>query len=325
MLTAICALLLFSGCGAGEASEETPEIETAGGGLTLEYPSYMKDQFGDALVLEEKPEKIVALSNSAMQILGRLEIEPVGVSNPLPEIDYPDYMKEVPVITTGRADMDAEAVIALEPDLLIMGSHLKDNYEKIFTDAGIEIYYTTDGPSITYDEIKEEARVLAEGFGSAEFAEEIQKEFEAVEKKAEEFSASMEEKTMMILFSTPPTHQQTSKGYLGSMLKMLPFKNLSDEVIEIESRTAPLDQESLIQMNPEVFFAVSPLTKTAEEIQGIDEAEFASNPAVWGELQAIKNGNVIYLPNEYVTSRGIHIINSLDSLIDRIEEKLGNQ
>lgn len=304
--------------------EETPapEEKPSDEGFTIAYPSYMTEQFGEGLTLEKRPEKIVVLSNSAMQILVKLDIKPIAITTPTAFVEYPDYIKTLPVITTGRSDVDAEAIIALQPDLLIMGSHLKESYEQTFKDAGIAIYYTTEGPSITYNEVKEEAIILAEGFGTEETAESIKKEFEAIEKKAADFSTSMEEKSMMILFSAPPTYQQTSQGYLGSMLKMFPFRNLSDEVIGAESRTAPLDLESIIEMNPEILFAISPTTATAEELKEIDEAEFKNNSAVWGQLQAIQNGNIIYLSNEYVTSKGIHIIKSIDHLIGIIEENV---
>ena len=46
---------------------------------------------------------------------------------------------------------------------------------------------------------------------------------------------------MMIFFHTPGTYQQTSQGYLGSMLSLLPFENLSDTIIDPASRTATID------------------------------------------------------------------------------------
>ena len=51
--------------------------------------------------------------------------------------------------------------MALEPDLVIVGSYQKDTYGQQFADAGVSVYYTSEGPSIAYNEAKEEALTLA--------------------------------------------------------------------------------------------------------------------------------------------------------------------
>ena len=73
---------------ASESSEEPSAVseastsETAEDGFTLYYPSYMQESEGETLMLEEKPERIIALSNSALQILIRCDFEPLPSLNP---------------------------------------------------------------------------------------------------------------------------------------------------------------------------------------------------------------------------------------------------
>ena len=126
---------------------------------------------------------------------------------------------------------------------------------------------------------------------------------------------------MMIFFHTPGTYQQTSQGYLGSMLSLLPFENLSDTIIDPASRTATIDVETAVVLNPEVIFAISPTAPSAEMLQAIYEEAFAQNAELWNQIDAITNDNIIYLSSEYVTSKGIHIINSLNALIDLLEAR----
>ena len=101
---------------------------------------------------------------------------------------------------------------------------------------------------------------------------------------------------------------------------MLPFENLSDTLIGAEARTAPLDMEQLVAMNPDILFAISPTNPTAESLRQINEAEYEKNPNVWKELDAIKEGRIVYLSSEYVTSKGMHIIRSIHSLIALLEQ-----
>lgn len=307
-----CAILLSMTAVAGAES---------GGEKTLYYPGYLQKSEGETLTLSKMPERIVCLSNAALQILVRCDIHPIAVTTPSSSVDYPDWVKELPVISTGMSSLDIEAVLALEPDLVIVGSYQKETYGQQFADAGVHVYYTSEGPSIAYNEAKEEALTLARSFGAEALVQEIADEFAAVEARAADYSAAHARQSMMIFFHTPGAYQQTSQGYLGSMLAMLPFDNLSDTLVDPASRTVPIDTETAISMNPDVIFAISPTAPTAEVLQSVYEEAFAENADLWNQLDAVHNGNVIYLSNEYVTSKGVQIVNSLNKLIDLLEER----
>lgn len=310
---ALGALMCAAMCLCGLAEETAP--------VTLYYPSYLQASEGEALVLDRMPERIVCLSNAALQILVRCGIRPVAVTEPTASVEYPDWVYDLPVISTSMTSLDTEAIIAMEPDLLIVGSYQKEAYGQQFADAGIPVYYTSEGPSIAYGEAREEAITLARSFGSEELAAEVEAEFEAVEARAAAYTASHDSQTMMIFFYTPGTYFQTSEGYLGSMLSMLPFENLADTVVDPASRTVPTDIETCLTLNPDVIFAISPTAPTADVIQGLYEETFAQEPALWNQLSAAANDNIIYLSSEYVTSKGIQVIDSLNALIDMLEAR----
>ena len=305
----ICAAMFASG-----VAEEAQQVK-------LYYPSYLQESEGEALVLDKMPERIVCLSNAALQILVRCGIQPVAVTEPSSSVEYPDWVYELPVISTSMTSLDSEAIIAMEPDLLIVGSYQKETYGQQFADAGIPVYYTSEGPSIAYAEAREEAITLARSFGSEELASEVEAEFEAVEARAADYAATHDVKSMMIFFHTPGTYFQTSEGYLGSMLAMLPFENLADTVVDPASRTVPTDIETCLTLDPEVIFAISPTAATADVIQALYEETFAQEPALWEQFSAVANDNVIYLSSEYVTSKGIQVIDSLNALIDLLEAR----
>ena len=305
----ICAAMCV--CGVAEESAQ----------VTLYYPSYLQESEGEALVLDQMPERIVCLSNAALQILVRCGIQPVAVTEPASSVEYPDWVYELPVISTSMTSLDSEAIIAMEPDLLIVGSYQKETYGQQFADAGIPVYYTSEGPSIAYAEAREEAITLARSFGSEELAAEVEAEFAAVEARAADYAATHDVKSMMIFFHTPGTYFQTSEGYLGSMLAMLPFENLADTVVDPASRTVPTDIETCLTLDPEVIFAISPTAATADVIQGVYEETFAQEPGLWEQFSAVANNNVIYLSSEYVTSKGIQVIDSLNALIDLLEAR----
>ncbi len=340
ILAAALSLTMLASCSSepkdntsSNISEESSSSQTSESSTTeseenkefvIYYPSYMKETEGEKLVLPQKPQKVVVLSNSAMQILVRCDVKPIAFRKSPDYINFPDWVKELPVIETGMNNLDLETVISMEPDLVIMGNHLKETYEKQLKDANIPVYYTSEGPSISYKEVKEEAMVFARSFGSEEMAKEIENEFKAVEERAEKFRSSTSSKKAMVLFGVPPAYQQTSMSYFGSILSMLPYENISDKLVDASLRMAPLDLEKLVELNPEVIFALSPTAPTADALEKLYKEEFNKNAKIWMSLDAVKNNNIIYLSNEYVTSKGIHIINSINSLIDMLETKFGS-
>ncbi len=306
------------------STNESEENKENNKEFVIYYPSYMQEKEGEKLVLPQKPQKVIVLSNSAMQILARCDIKPIAFRKSPDYIKFPDWVKELPMIETGMNNLDLETVISMEPDLVIMGNHLKETYEKQLKDANIPVYYTSEGPSISYKEVKEEAMVFARSFGSEEMAKEIENEFKAVEERAEKFRSSTSSKKAMVLFGAPPAYQQTSMSYFGSILSMLPYENISDKLVDVSLRMAPLDLEKLVEFNPEVIFAISPTAPTADTLEKLYKEEFDKNSKIWLSLDAVKNDSIIYLSSEYVTSKGIHIINSINSLIDMLEGKFGS-
>ena len=56
-------------------------------------------------------------------------------------------------------------------------------------------------------------------------------------------------------------------------------------------------------------------------LQETYEEAFAENAELWNQLDAVANDNIIYLSSEYVTSKGLRIVNSVNALIDLLEAK----
>jgi iron complex transport system substrate-binding protein len=289
--------------------------------VQIAYPSKLQETEGAGVTLDKMPERIVCLSNSALQILVRCGLKPIAAPKTLSaHVDYPDWVNQLPLIDSGMNTLDTESIIAMAPDLVILGIHQKGKFGPLLQAAGLNVYYTSEGPSVTYEEVKEEAMVLSAAFGDENVVAEIREAFAKVEERAQQISATYPKRRMMILFSASPFYQQTSDGYLGSMLAMLPYENLSDELIGVEARTAPLDVEQLISLNPDVLFCVSPTAPTADILKVQYKSIIQENPDMWEQLNAYKENRMNILSNEYVTSKGINIINSLNTLMDMIEE-----
>lgn len=63
-----------------------------------------------------------------------------------------------------RSQIDLESVIALSPDLVIVGVHAKDTYGKQLEAEKIPVYYVDAGPTVTYEDVKAMTLILANAF-----------------------------------------------------------------------------------------------------------------------------------------------------------------
>lgn len=314
LILAVCCMMAMASIGFAEAADTDSAF-------TMYYPAHLQEQFGETTQLDKVPERIVCLSNTALQVLARLDIHPVAVTTNATS-GLPDWVYELPAISVGMKSLDVESVISYEPDLVILGSYQKEAYGQNFEDAGIDCFYTSEGPSISYSQTKDETLCLAKSFGGDEFEAELASEFEAVEQRCADFTAAHETQSMMIFFHQPGTYQQTSKGYLGSMLAMLPFENLTDSLVDGDSPTTTIDTEITLGLNPDIIFAISPSAPSAEVLQETFEATFDENRTLWNQLDAVANNNIVYLGGEYVTSKGLQSISSINKLVDLLEARI---
>ena len=314
LILAVCCMMAMASIGFAEAADTDSAF-------TMYYPAHLQEQFGETTQLGKVPERIVCLSNTALQVLARLDIHPVAITSNATS-GLPDWVYELPTISVGMKSLDVESIISYEPDLVILGSYQKEAYGQNFEDAGIDCFYTSEGPSISYSQTKDETLCLAKSFGGDEFEAELASEFEAVEQRCADFTATHETQTMMIFFYQPGTYQQTSKGYLGSMLAMLPFENLTDSLVDGDSPTTTIDTEITLGLNPDIIFAISPSAPSAEVLQETFEATFDENRTLWNQLDAVANNNIVYLGGEYVTSKGLQSVSSINALIDLLEERI---
>ena len=314
LILAVCCMMAMASIGFAEAADTDSAF-------TMYYPAHLQEQFGATTQLDKVPERIVCLSNTALQVLARLDIHPVAITSNATS-GLPDWVYELPTISVGMKSLDVESIISYEPDLVILGSYQKEAYGQNFEDAGIDCFYTSEGPSISYSQTKDETLCLAKSFGGDEFEAELASEFEAVEQRCADFTATHETQTMMIFFYQPGTYQQTSKGYLCSMLAMLPFENLTDSLVDGDSPTTTIDTEITLGLNPDIIFAISPSAPSAEVLQETFEATFDENRTLWNQLDAVANNNIVYLGGEYVTSKGLQSISSINKLVDLLEARI---
>lgn len=332
LVLSISVMSIFGGCGAkpvegDDKSEvvENSEEEAKDEKITIAYPDNMQERgFIEAVVLEKMPVRVVSMSNLPVLTLNELGVNMVAI----PESSVATWPEELDNRTTKlkiamNSNFDIETVIALEPDLVIMNYSNKEDYGKIIEDAKISVYYVDAGHTVSYESIKKVTAELIAAFGNdSEKGKEIMTRFDDIEKRLEECKETYAGKKIMVMLSSPPSHYiQTKHATLGSMLDMIGFTNVIENP---KAPMMPMDLEQAIEYKPDYVFVVGS-NKTSEEFETIMTAAFSENADYWNSVEAIKEGNIIYLPVQYIASSGIDDLDKINELINIIEAKYGEK
>lgn len=291
----------------------------AGETYKLEYTSTLQAYgFTEPVVLKTKPQRVVSLVHTPVLALHEMGIRQVAIPQAA-MLEWPsDLVKEAKLLNVSmNSNFDIESVIALEPDLVIVGYQSKDTYGKILDREKIPVYYVDAGHVVSYESIKELTDVLINAFGKDNAgAEAITARFNKLETRMAAKRQENKGQRVMVLQSAPPRHYiQGKDGTLGSMLDML-----GDENVYKNNKMVLVDLEQALAYEPDLLFCVGG-SKTAAEHQQVMEEDFAKNPEYWNNIKAIREHEVIYLPIKYVATAGINVIDNINELIDIIDAK----
>ena len=314
LLAIVCVLILAVG-----AFAQAPEDQK----FVMTYPEDMQALgFTEPLVLESVPQRIVCLSTAPVLALYEMGAKLVGIPSSR-VVSWPEKLKEstetVQFSAMSSSDFDYESIVALEADLVLVGSSSTEVGEQIQA-LGIPVYYVFAGHTVSYNNIKNQTAALTSAFSVDEAStakgEEIMGRFTALEERLAAVQPVYAGKKVMVLQSGDASNHyiQTARGTLASMAAMMGFENVYENEA---SSMAKLDFEQALDYNPELVLCVG--SGTAQEHQALMEQAYSENEAYWYSIDAIKNGDVIYLPVEFCSTAGIHVVDSINTLIDCIE------
>lgn len=267
------------GCTSNGSNEETAKAETR----------VVQTIKGD-VEIPANPQRIVDISGNSEELLV-LGYTPVGTSNvdSYKTDSVPAYVQDKlgSAKVVGHAMMDTadiEAILGLEPDLIIMAPRQEKIYDQLKEIAPVVM---------VDDEYNDWEAKLMDVADIFEKQDEAQKWLDTYYKKAEEVSkevkASKGEDESYVVLSTDLANGQfyafTNAG-LGTVLKddlglKQPVNMPGQDSIELPKVTieglAEIDADNIIVIGSES-----------------DKAELANN-SVWNEIRAVKDGNVTFL------------------------------
>ena len=275
----------------------------------------VKDREGNEVTMPNKIERKVSTAPANTEILVGL-----GLSDKLVAIDT--YSSDVEGITDDVEKIDflnpdAEAIIGLEPDLIIASGHNKsgssDDPFKLVKEAGISVVYIPSSESIQgiYDDIMFIADITNTKEKGQEIVDNMKSQIDEISQKAK--NVKEKKKVYFEIGPAPNLYSFGNSTFLNEMIELVGAENIfKDE----NSWLAPTE-ESIIERNPDVILTnVDYIDNPIQEIK--------SRPG-WENINAVKN-NQVYLIDKNSSSRpSSHIIKALNEMAKAIYPDVYNK
>lgn len=270
------------------------------------------DDTGQSVSLPHHPSRIVSLTYGTDEILlGLVDTSRVTALSKYAGNRDISFVTEEEAAAVGRkADLNAESIMALKPDLVVASTAVSPQLVSLLRQSGVPVYVSL--VAANWDEMEEKVRGVAKAVHEEEAGESMVQDMEdkraALEKKLSAIGPSQERCALGLSF----------RGILGKkgtlfseVLAMAHVKDGAARYDVLKGTNAYLSLEILPEIDPDVILL--PVWKVKA---GDDEKEFAreimENPA-YRDVKAVKNGRLIPFPEKYKYVMSQHITDAMEA------------
>lgn len=299
----LCLLLSVTACGSGGmGGMKSVTTDTQAANITVSsggYPLKITDYFGTETTLETPPERVAVLSGTPLNIwydLGGKSICSSDISDNV-KLDpkYAEELRALPVVGAVYA-LDLEAVIAQSPDLVITQAGVQSTATQALRDMGIPVVATQPR---SFEDLIATYRAFGRILQSEELAEE---KIDGMTRERQSYidKAPAQGKRIVILYLTSNSLSvKLDSSIAGDIAVSLKAQNIASDLAPetIGSENTPLDIEYLVEQNPELVLVTSMIGSNALAKETMQK-QFSENQA-WQSVEAVAQGRVYYLPQEY--------------------------
>lgn len=269
------------------------------------YPYTITDYLGQEVTIEEKPERVAVLSGSFINMWYALGGESICRTDLGSLVIHPDYESEIEALPSVGAvyNTNVEAVIDQEPDFIIAQAGVQSNICTTLSDMGFKIVTLH---MRNYTDVLDHMRVFGKLLDSEEQTEGM---IAQMQERKESITSLLpeESKSVVILYVTSSSLSvKLDNSIAGDVASILGLSNIASDLPPdtLGSETTPLDIEYIVDKNPDMILVTSMISSNEAAINAMEQ-EFTTNPA-WAGIEAIKEGRVLYLPQEYFLYNSAH-------------------
>ncbi len=308
-LALLAALALLAGaCGDDDSGAVASSGDPSPGSSTTAAPEsafpVTLESGGRSTTIDARPEAIVSLSPTGTEMLFAL-----GAGEQVVATDsFSDYPPEAPTTDLSAYDPNVEAIIANDPDLVVLSDDRNDIVAGLDA-VGVPslLLSAVDDLDGTYAQIE----LLGQATGNADGAAEL----------TASMRADIDELVSQVPTTTQPLtyyhelddtlYTVTSDTFIGQIYALAGLENVADAADpKGESFGYPqLSAEYLIDADPDLVFLAD--TKCC----GQDLQSVAARPG-FGQLTAVQNGDVYEVDDDIASRWGPRVVDFLRVIVD---------
>lgn len=270
-------------------------------------PTTMKDREGNEFNVPKEVNTIISTAPSNTEVLVALGLADKLVAVDKYSADVEGVSEDIPKIDFRNPD--AEAIIALNPDIVIASGHNKAGDEDPFAlikEAGIPVAYIPSSYSIDgiYGDIEFIASLTGTEKEGKDLINSMKEEVEAI--KAIGDTITDKKSVYFEIGAGSGLYTFGNETFLNEMIETIGATNIFGD----ESSWITVTPEAVIDANPDVILANSPGTNEA----GLTAVEDIVSREGWDTVTAVKNGDVYQIDKNSSSRASQNIIKALKEM-----------
>jgi iron complex transport system substrate-binding protein len=268
------------------------------------------DGLGREIAFEATPQRIVSLAPSnteilfavgaGSQVVGRDEFS-----------DYPPEAMSIEVIGGSFGEYNAEAIVALEPDLVLAAEINPPELVKQLEDLGLTVYYLANPTTLEEMYTNLETVASLTGHDASELVDSLKARVAAVDEKI--MPLSFRPSVFYEIDATDPSKPWTyGPNTFGDLLIS---RAGGFNVGNIASDPYPqLSLEQIVTANPSVIIL-------GDAIWGVTPESVLERPG-WESIEAVKSNNIFPIDDNLISRPGPRLVDGLEQLANLLHPGL---
>jgi len=267
-------------------------------------PITFTDGLGRAITLASPAQRIVSMAPSNTEILyaigagaqmaGRDEFS-----------DYPPEAKSLPTVGGSFGGYNNEAILQLNPDLVLAAEINTPEQVKALEDLGVTVFYLSNPKDMEsmYQNLLTVAQMTGHELEARLLVEKLRKRVSAVTEKIQDLS---DQPTVFYeMDATDPNAPFTagSGTFVDMLISMAGGKNVGNV---LSSPWAAISSEELVVQNPNIILL-------GDAAYGVTPESVAQR-AGWEGIDAVKNSHIYAFDDNLVSRPGPRLVDGLEAL-----------
>jgi len=276
----------------------TPSVQAPAEGITL------TDGLGREVTLSGPAERVVSLAPSNTEILFALGADAQVVGRD--ELsDYPEEAKALPSVGGSMGDFNVEAIVALNPDLVLAAELNAPELVKSLEDLGLTVYSLSNPETIEemYVNLETVARLTGHEQEASTLVESLKARVSVVDEKIAVLGARPT--VFYELDGTDPLKPWTSgpNTFVDQLITRAGGINVGSS---LQGDWAQISSEELVAADPQFILL-------GDALYGVTVESVKARPG-WDSIAAVKN-NAIYPFNPDIATRpGPRLVDALEEM-----------